>query len=157
MEMHADSAMVVEQMSVERRRKHARSRVSNGRDVLPDIDGRSAIARRYRDIMSAILADQGGADRCSESRKQLIRRFAAAAVLAEKMESRLANGENIDIGKHSVLSSTLVRLAQRIGIERVPRDVSPTLAEYLARHPAGQGAELDEELDGGGSRRGNTY
>ena len=30
----------------------ARSRVSNGRDVLPDVDGRSLVARRYRDIVS---------------------------------------------------------------------------------------------------------
>jgi hypothetical protein len=58
---------------------------------------------------------------------QLIRRFAAAAVLAEQMEARLANGEQIDIAEHATLSSTLVRLAQRIGIDRVPRDVGLTL------------------------------
>jgi hypothetical protein len=58
--------------------------------LLPDVDGRSAIARRYRDIVSAILVDQGGADQCSEARKQLIRRFAAASVLAEQMEAALA-------------------------------------------------------------------
>jgi antitoxin (DNA-binding transcriptional repressor) of toxin-antitoxin stability system len=50
-------------------------------------------------------------------------------VLAEQLESRLANGEQIDITEHATLSSTLVRLAQRIGIDRVPRDVSPTLSE----------------------------
>jgi hypothetical protein len=80
---------------------HGRSRVSNGRDVLPDCDGRSTIARRYRDIAGAILTDQGGIDTCSESRKQLIRRFAAAAVLAEQMEARLARGEQIDIAEHA--------------------------------------------------------
>lgn len=108
-----------------------RSRVTNGRDLLPNIDGRSVIARRYRDITNAILGDQGGIDRCSESRLQLIRRFAAAAVLAEQLESRLANGETIDINEHATLSSTLVRLSAKIGIDRVPRDVTPTLAEYL--------------------------
>jgi hypothetical protein len=107
--------------------------VSNGHDVLPNIDGRSVIARRYRDIAGAILVDQGGADFCSESRKQLIRCFAAAAVLAERLESRLANGEQIDIAEHATLSSTLVRLASRIGIDRVPRDVSPSLADLLAQ------------------------
>jgi hypothetical protein len=60
----------------------------------------------------------------SESRLQLIRRFAAAAVLAEQMESRLANGEQIDIAQHAALSSTLVRLAAKIGIDRIPRDVT---------------------------------
>lgn len=109
----------------------ARSRVTNGGNLLPDVDGRSVIARRYRDIASAILVDQGGADRCSESRKQLVRRFAAAAVLAEQMEAKLARGEMIDINQHALLCSTLVRVAQRIGIGRHLRDVTPSVAEYL--------------------------
>ncbi len=109
-----------------------RSAVSNGRDVLPNIDGRSVIARRYRDITSAILIDQGGEDQCSESRKQLVRRFAAAAVLAEQLEAKLARGEAIDIAEHATLSSTLVRLAQRIGIDRRAKNITPTLADYLA-------------------------
>ena len=109
-----------------------RSRVTNGRDVLPDIDGRSVIARRYRDIVNAILVDQGGVDQCSESRsKQLIRRFAAAAVIAEQMESRLANGEQIDIAEHAQLASTLVRIAQRIGINRRAKNITPALPDYL--------------------------
>jgi hypothetical protein len=118
---------------------HGRTRISNGRDVLPDVDGRSIIARRYRDIAKAIFVDQSGADQCSEARKQLIRRFAAAAVLAEQLESRLANGEQIDIQEHATLSSTLVRLAQRIGIDRVALDVTPTLADIAAEiHAARQ-------------------
>jgi hypothetical protein len=102
----------------------ARSRVSNGEDILPGVDGRSTIARRYRDISCAILADSAGAEQCSETRLQLIRRFAAAAVLAEQMEATLANGGEIDIAEHCQLSSTMVRLATRLGIERVPKDIS---------------------------------
>ena len=64
------------------RKSHARSRISNGVDLLPNVDGRSLVARRYRDISGAIIVDQGGIDQCSELRLQLIRRFAAAAVLA---------------------------------------------------------------------------
>ena len=118
-------------------KRYGRSRITNSNgELLPDIDGRSIIARRYRDIISAILVDQGGADQCSESRTQLIRRFAAAAVLAEQMESRLANGEQIDIQEHATLSSTLVRLAQRIGIDRVAKDITPSLDQYLANQEA---------------------
>jgi hypothetical protein len=140
--MQSDSQVVAQRKVTKGGRKsYARARVSNGRDILPDVDGRSVIARRYRDVVGAILADQGGEDRCSESRKQLIRRFAAAAVLAEQLEGRLANGEQIDITEHSMLSSTLVRLASRIGIDRVPRDVTPSLAEYLEQRPAVGGGE----------------
>ena len=113
------------------RKAQARSRLSNGRDLLPNVDGRSLIARRYRDIMNALASDQGGADRLSETRLQLIRRFAAAACLAEQLEAKLARGEQIDIQEHSLIVSTMVRVAQRIGVDRVPRDVAPSLAEYL--------------------------
>jgi hypothetical protein len=116
---------------VERRSSKQRSRMTNGTALLPDIDGRSAIARRFKDITSGILADQGGADQCSESRLQLVRRFAAAAVLAEQLESRLANGEQIDIQEHALLCSTLARLASRIGIDRRAKNITPTLSDYL--------------------------
>src|SRR5262249_3763126 len=89
-----------------------RSRVTNHNALLPGVDGRSAAARRFRDIIAAIAVDQGGVDRLSEARLQLVRRFAAAAVLAEAMEAKLAAGEQIDIAAHAQLCSTLVRVAQ---------------------------------------------
>ena len=112
-----------------------RSRLSNQREILPGVDQRLAIARRYRDLVAQIAQDQGGADRCSEARMQLIRRFASGAVLAEALEARLANGEEVDIAEHALLSSTLVRLAQRIGINRIARDVSPSLSDILRGPP----------------------
>ncbi len=112
---------------LDRAKPQFRSRVSNGEDILPGVDGRSSVARRYRDISCAIVSDMGGADQCSESRLQLIRRFAAAAVLAEQAEARMANGGKIDVAEHCQLASTMVRIAHRIGIDRVPREVNPTL------------------------------
>jgi hypothetical protein len=54
-------------------------------------------------------------------------------VLAEEMETKLANGEEIDIAQHALLCSSLVRLAQRIGIGRRSRNITPqtTLADML--------------------------
>jgi hypothetical protein len=116
------------------RKPEARSRVSNHADLLPNVDGRSIIARRYRDIASQIVADQGGIGRCSEARLQLVRRFAAAACLAEQMEARMARGEQIDIGVHSHLSSTMTRVAQRIGLDRRAKVVPSTLQDYIDGH-----------------------
>lgn len=147
--------MTRESRALAPRKPTARSRVSNGRDILPNVDGRSLVARRYRDISGQILAEQGGADVCSEARQQLIRRFAAAACLAEQLESRLANGEQINIAEHASLSSTLVRLASRIGIERIPRDLTPTLAEYLAQKTASEAQDVfEDEADGHASAEG---
>jgi hypothetical protein len=117
--------------TVEQRRSHARSRLTNKKDILRDIDGRTLIFRRYKDITAAVAADQGGFDSLSEARLQLVRRFSACCVLAEGMEARLARGEEIDVERHSVLCSTLVRLSQRIGIDRRSRIVNPTVADYL--------------------------
>ncbi len=120
---------------VARLKNTQRSRVTNGRDVLPNVDGRSIIAKRYKEIANAILVDQGGVDQCSESRKQLIRRFAAASVLAEQMESKLANGEEINVQEHALLVSSLVRVANKLGINRVTRDLGPTLSDYFRKAP----------------------
>ena len=62
---------------------------------------------------------------------QLIRRFASGSVLAEELEARLVRGEPVDIAEHALLSSTLVRLAQRIGLERRAKPVLPTVKDYL--------------------------
>ena len=43
-----------------------RSAVTNHKDLLPGLDGRSASARRFRDLVNAIVGDMGGLDRCSE-------------------------------------------------------------------------------------------
>lgn len=127
--------------SEQRRKKHGKTRVANGTDILPGIDNRLIIAKRYREIATTILTEQGGADHCSESRQQLIRRFAAAAVLAEQMESRLANGQQIDIAEHALLCSTLVRVARQIGINRIAKDVTPDLQTYLRQR------QIDNDAD----------
>ena len=114
-----------------------RSRISNGNKSLPETDGRLRISRRFRDIANFILVDQGGIDACSESRKQLVRRFAACAVLAEEMEGRLGRGEAIDIAQHALLCSTLTRLASRIGLDRIPKDVL-SLDTYLGQQGAAE-------------------
>jgi hypothetical protein len=40
---------------------HTRSAVTNHKDLLPGLDGRSATARRFRDLVNAFVADMGGA------------------------------------------------------------------------------------------------
>ena len=128
-------------LALAKRKTKARSSVTNGTDVLAGIDQRLAIARRYRDLIAAVLADCGGIERCSEAKVSLIRRFAAQCCMAEKLEAALVNNQPVDIAEHSLLASTLVRIAQRIGISRVPKNVMPTLAEYLEQTPVGASPE----------------
>jgi hypothetical protein len=97
--------------------------VSNGGDILPGVDGRSLVARRYRDITSALASDQGGADRLSEARRQLIRRFAVAAVLAEQIEARPAKVRYGD-------QAGPWRGKQRVSIRMIHRPVSGEPQRY---------------------------
>src|SRR6478609_865200 len=124
----------------------ARSAVTNHKDLLPGLDGRSATARRFRDLVNAFVADMGGLDRCSEVRLGLVRRLAATTVQAEMLEARMVNGEPIDIATLCTLASTTVRLSQRLGLERRTRDVTPSLGQYLAARTAPSiGDALDAE------------
>ena len=87
--------------------------------------------RRFRDISSAVITDMGGLSHCSEAKRQLVRRFAACAVLAEAAEAELANGGKLDVAEHCLLTSSMVRISTRIGLGRHAKTV-PSLAEYLA-------------------------
>jgi hypothetical protein len=120
--------------ALSQRKPTARSRVSNGKEILAGVDGRTHLARRYADICAAVVADMGGEGRVGEVKLSLIRRFSAQCALAEQLETDLVNGKTIDISHHSLLASTLVRLSQRIGINRVPKNVTPNIADYLEQH-----------------------
>ena len=40
--------------------RRARSAVTNHKDLLPGLDGRSASARRFRDLVNGFVSDMGG-------------------------------------------------------------------------------------------------
>lgn len=46
-----------------------RSRLSNGSKLLPMTDGRSATARRFKDLVEDIAADLGGKENLSEGQR----------------------------------------------------------------------------------------
>lgn len=129
--MPAESLADLDKNACNPRRKTARSRVTNHADLLPDLDGRSSAARRFRDLVSAFVADMGGLDNCSEIKLGLLRRLAATTVQAELLEARMVNGEAVDIQTLCTLASTTVRLSTRLGLERVAKDVGPTLGDML--------------------------
>src|SRR6476646_374534 len=114
----------------------ARSAVTTHTDLFPGLDGRSATARRFRDLVNAFVADMGGLDHCSEVRLGLVRRLAATTVQAEILEARMVNGGAIDIATLCTLASTTVRLSQRLGLERRARNVTPSVGQYLAARTA---------------------
>jgi len=116
--------------------KLARARVTNGSRLflrLPGVDGRSPIARRARDIYDQLCVDLGGHDMLSEAQVQLARRCALISIRCEEMEAESVAGQHIDLDLYGKLTDRLGRCLQRLGIKRVPRDVSltPTVDAYI--------------------------
>jgi hypothetical protein len=116
-----------------------RSRVGNGKDVLSGVDGRSALVRRYKEVLAQLVSDMGGD--LSEAKEMIARRASTLAVWCEQAEASMANGNELDIGEFTTATNTLRRLLSDIGLERKARDVTPTLAKYITdNYPAVQSA-----------------
>lgn len=106
-----------------------RTRRGTGAVVLVGVDGRSMMARRFREITSGIEEDLGGD--LSEAQKAILARAATLAVWCEERESELANGDDFDAGQYSTVANALRRLLADLGLDRLPRDVTPDLADYI--------------------------
>jgi hypothetical protein len=112
---------------------HSRSKVTNGHSLFVEADGRSAWARRCKDLFEAHVSDLGGVERLSEAKKQLVRRCATLEIELERMEGELAEGKPVDLDIYGRATGNLRRILESIGLDRVSKDVTPTLAEILAR------------------------
>ncbi len=103
--------------------KYTRSRITNHRDLLPNVDGNSWQARRFKDLVRAFIADMGGIDLCSEIKINLARRLASTTVLAEQIESRMVQGKQINVALLCTLANTCMKLSARLGLERVAKPI----------------------------------
>jgi hypothetical protein len=93
-------------------------------------------ARRFKDLIDDISGDLGGADCLSEGTRQLVRRASMLSAESERLEAQWARGEaEFDIDRYAVLTNALGRVFDRIGLARVPRNVTPTLENYLDAKP----------------------
>jgi hypothetical protein len=106
------------------------SRITNHCDLLPDVDGNSPEARRFRDLVRAYIADAGGLDQCSQARLDLYRLLSSLIVRAERLAAAQLNGADVSIIEQCTLASTILRYQVRLGLDRQQRDVTPDPLEY---------------------------
>ncbi|WP_202354062.1 hypothetical protein [Mesorhizobium sp. 113-3-3] len=111
-----------------------RSRIGNGKDLLPGVNGRSSIMRRYREIYGQLVSDMGGDP--SEAKSIIAKRSTTLAIWCEEAEASMANGGDIDISEFTTATNALRRLLADIGLERRARDITPSLADIIAGHAA---------------------
>lgn len=106
------------------------TRKGTGTAVLLGVDGRSTMARRYREITASIESDLGGD--LTEAQRQLVARAATLSIWAEAREAELANGEPFDAAGYATISNALRRILCDLGLERRARNVTPRLHDYIA-------------------------
>ena len=113
--------------------------------LLDALDRRTRPYRRYEAIRGAVLADMGGEENVSEVQKQLVSKFATIALQLEVMEAAAIDGNEIDVDLFGRAAGHLRRIAEALGMQRVARDVTPTLAdiadEIAAEEEAAAAAE----------------
>ena len=108
----------------------ARDKIRLGYELMPfAVDGRGSLAKRFKEIACQVMVDQS--DDLPAVRLQLVKRFVGVCVLCETIEGQVVAGETVEVTEYSALISALVRLANRIGIDRIPRNVTPNLNDYL--------------------------
>jgi hypothetical protein len=99
---------------------------------LADLDGRTLAARTTKRLIGELESDLGGGDRLTAGERVLAHRAAAATAMAEDLEARWLTGQPVDIGMYATLVNAAARLLRTLGLQRRPRDVTPSLQDYVA-------------------------
>jgi hypothetical protein len=113
--------------------------VTSGRKLFLEGDPNSAWSRRYHDLILGHINDisaGAGPNALSEAQLSLCRRAAAIECELERLDAMLSQGEEVSLDEYGRASSHLRRLFETLGLRRQARDVTPTLAEYLASRDA---------------------
>jgi hypothetical protein len=100
--------------------RKGKSRVSNGKSLFVEFDGRGPWTRRWRDILNQILCDLQPvhADGLTEALRQDARRATTMIIECEKMEGRAAAGEDINVDQYGQLTDRLGRIYRRLGLKQ---------------------------------------
>ena len=111
-------------------KREGRAKISNGSCWLPGVDGRSAGARRFRDLSKAFAAELGGLAVLSEPERALVRQAAGLTLQTERLQVAIAKGEKIDPDELIRLSSEARRALN--GTRKREQPKAASFSEYLA-------------------------
>jgi hypothetical protein len=116
---------------IARPKPQAATRMGTQGTIMQGVDMRTHGGRRFRGLVADLAHHLN--DDPTPPQLALIRRAAALSVWCEQQEAAQASGGDLDIAAYSSAANTLRRLLSDLGIERRPRDVTPSLVDYLAR------------------------
>jgi hypothetical protein len=142
---------VVEFKPVGARRPHrsVRPKLLN----IKGLDRRTAARKAFDALVAEIEHDLGGREQLSAIEKSLIQAYAGSAILLDDLNARVVLGQEIDVGTYAQVTSALVRIASRLGLQRRQRDVTPTVEEYLRNNRHSEILKFNRAADA--NTRGN--
>jgi len=113
-----------------------RSAITNGSQLLLDVDHRSAWMRRLRDIIQGHVADAGGIDLLSTAEQSIVKRASMLELQCEMLETAFAANDGMATSHQLQLyqrtANSTRRLLEAIGLKRAQRDITPDLDQYMA-------------------------
>jgi hypothetical protein len=114
-----------------------RSAVTNGSRMLVGVNGCSAMARRYRDLVEGLTAELG--EGLTEADRLQVRNAATLQMHAEALTAALVRGEPVDAEALTRAANGATRALAALKRRKPTKPIKPALADYLrAKHEAAQ-------------------
>jgi hypothetical protein len=111
---------------------------------------------RAKHWMETMVDQLGGPNAISLAKRTLLERPAFLRAMCEHMEAERLDGNEISVGSYSNLVSTLHNLLRTVGLERVMKDITPSLHQYLRARDAATAESApgrETEIPGGQEER----
>jgi hypothetical protein len=141
--------------AVKKRAKSHRSRITNGRRLLPSVHPQSVWARLYRDTLDSMISHLGGHDYATEPQRMIARhvsvldaelRYQADRIGRLRQDGKEPEHHQLDL--YARLANSQRRHIETLGLSRVAKDITASVKEQLlteARQKRTAGATDIEE------------
>jgi len=122
-----------------------RSRSTNDHLFIFGLDGRTAEARRVRDLIAMMVDALGGKESATDEEKSLAREAAFAIASSERTQARILRGEQVDLKEASRLANIAARYRKDVRLRQKAKAGTPkpmgALALHFANPPAREARE----------------
>jgi hypothetical protein len=115
--------------------KHRASHKANKPQLITRdrLDGRRNAVATFDKHARDIQNDLGGYEALSAVQLALVEAFVGESLVMQTMNARIMLGEEVDLGLHALVAGAMCRLATRLGVKRLAKEINPpSLAVYLA-------------------------
>ena len=101
-----------------------------------DLDKRTRASRQAEALAVGLESDLGGPKNTTNAQQQLIEHAAVMGAIIEHYGTQWLAGAQIDVAEYLSAINAQRRVLVTLGLERRPRDVTPSLGKYLEGNAA---------------------